>query len=106
MDYQQTGQKKPLQNGVAARPLFLSLHANITPRYSYANSVASSAEALRTTLCKAWPLAKAIKLAAASQKLRAVDDWEKINLVTHIIHGTGIFTYISHMLVDLYGKCR
>ena len=54
----------------------LSLHENIMD-VSYANSViSSSAEALRTTLCKAWPLAKAIKLAAASQKLWVVDDWE------------------------------
>lgn len=44
-------------------------------------------------------MAKAIKLAAASQKLWAVDDWENLDLITHIIHGTGIFNY---MLVDFY----
>lgn len=48
-------------------------------------------------------MAKAIKLAAASQKLWALDDWEKLDLITHIIHGTGIFNY---MLVDFLCKCR
>lgn len=95
--------KNTLAKWCCCAPFVLSLHENITD-VSYANSVISnSAEALRTTLCKARPLAKAIKLAAASQKLWVVDDWEKLHLITHIIHGTGIFNY---MLVDFLCKCR
>ena len=95
--------KHPCQMVLLRSAFVLSLHENITD-VSYANSVVSSSEeALRTTLCKAWPLAKAIKLAAASQKLWVVDDWEKLHLITHIIHGTGIFNY---MLVDFLCKCR
>ena len=42
-------------------------------------------------------------MSASVRMVQNMEDWNTVDLI-HIIHGTGIFTYIH--LVDFYGKCR